>query len=65
VVVGLFGKDNYPKVFDNCPMSRALAAGRKLSPEEKYLPGSTMEAPFVFRGVDVFLLTEYLMRQFT
>jgi hypothetical protein len=49
-------------VFDNCPLRRALTSGKIKIPEEKYVPGSTYKAPFVFHGDEAFALTEYLMR---
>jgi hypothetical protein len=51
-------------VFDNCPLRRALTSGKIKIPEEKYLPGSTIKAPYVFHGDRAFALTEYLMRPF-
>jgi hypothetical protein len=51
-------------VFDNCPLRRALTSGKIKMPEEKYLPGSTIKAPFVFHVDEAFALTEYLMRSF-
>jgi hypothetical protein len=46
--------------FDNCPLRRALTSGKIKIPGEKYLPGSTIKAPFVFHGDEAFALTEYL-----
>jgi hypothetical protein len=64
VDVGSFGKDSGAGVFDNCPLRRTLASGKIKIPEEKYLPGSTIKAPFVFLGAEAFPLAEYLMRPF-
>jgi hypothetical protein len=47
-------------VFDNCPLRRALTLGKIKIPEEKYLPGSTIKAPFVFHGDEAFPLTSTL-----
>jgi hypothetical protein len=63
VDVGSFGKDSDAGVFDNFPLRRALTSVKIKIPEEKYLPGSTIKAPF-FHGDEAFALTEYLMRPF-
>jgi hypothetical protein len=63
VDVGSFGKYS-DRGFDNCPLRCALTSGKIMIPEEKYFPGSTIKAPFVFHDDEVFPLTEYLMRPF-
>jgi hypothetical protein len=56
VDVGSFGKDSDAGFFYNCPLRRALTSGKKKKiPEEKYFPGSTIKAPFVFLGDEAFL----------
>jgi hypothetical protein len=62
VDVGSFGKDSYVGVFYNCPLRCTLTSRKIKIPEKKYLPSSTIKAPFIFHGDEAFPLTEYLMR---
>nr|CAH7735736.1 unnamed protein product [Callosobruchus chinensis] len=63
-MLDLMAKTVMARVFENCPLRKAVESGSIVLPEETNLPGSTILAPYVFLGDEAFPLTEYLMRPF-
>ncbi|XP_064468501.1 uncharacterized protein LOC135379186 [Ornithodoros turicata] len=62
--IGAYGSQSNGRVFKSCWLGKDLEAGRLGLPAARRLPGSSLEAPYVFVGDEAFPLRPDFLRPF-